>query len=223
MENLIKICGLSTPEGVHAASENGATHLGFIFFEKSPRHVQPKQAAELIANVHGIETVAGTVNADDEYLDEIVNTMKPSMLQLHGKESLERVAQVKQRYSLPVIKAFAVSSENDVAAISSYAPIVDLLLVDAKPPKGSKLPGGNGVSFNWSLLDQLQTAKPVLLSGGIDMDNVMAAMDHVLAEKSCVKGIDVSSGVESAPGVKEISKIEGFLAQCRHAIASSKN
>jgi len=215
MSALIKICGLSTPESVAAARLGGATHLGFIFFEKSPRHVSAELARDLTRDVGACKTVAVSVNADDAYLDEITTTMQPDMLQLHGKESIERVTEVKQRYGLPVIKAFSVGGAEDIANVLSYENIADILLVDAKPPKNSELPGGNGVSFDWSVLDQLKTDTPLLLSGGIGLDNISDAMARVHAASSCVSGIDVSSGVESAPGVKDISKIEAFLAKCR--------
>ena len=215
MEPLFKICGLSTPESVNAARAGGATHLGFIFFEKSPRHVSPELARDLTQDVGDCLTVAVTVNADDATLDEIVETMKPSLLQLHGSESIERVRTVKERYGLPVIKAFAVGGAEDVAKALTYEGEADMLLVDAKPPEGSDLPGGNGVSFDWDVLNELQTSTRVLLSGGINLDNIVEAMNHVRAAGSSISGIDVSSGVESAPGVKDIAKIEAFLAKCR--------
>ena len=215
MEPLFKICGLSTPESVNAARAGGATHLGFIFFEKSPRHVSPELARDLTQDVGDCLTVAVTVNADDATLDEIVDTMKPSLLQLHGSESIERVRAVKERYGLPVIKAFAVGGVEDVAKVLTYEGEADMLLVDAKPPEGSDLPGGNGVSFDWDVLNELQTSTRVLLSGGINLDNIVEAMNHVRAAGSSISGIDVSSGVESAPGVKDIAKIEAFLAKCR--------
>ena len=215
MEPLFKICGLSTPESVNAARAGGATHLGFIFFEKSPRHVSAELARDLTQDVGDCLTVAVTVNADDATLDEIVETMKPSLLQLHGSESIERVRTVKERYGLPVIKAFAVGGAEDVAKALTYEGEADMLLVDAKPPEGSDLPGGNGVSFDWDVLNELQTSTRVLLSGGINLDNIVEAMNHVRAAGSSISGIDVSSGVESAPGVKDIAKIEAFLAKCR--------
>ena len=137
------------------------------------------------------------------------------MLQLHGGDSIERVADVKARYGLPVIKAFAVRDETDLAHAKTYEDGADILLLDAKPPKGSDLPGGNGVSFDWSLIGDLKTETPVLLSGGIDLDNVADAIGHARASDNSISGLDVSSGVESAPGVKDIAKIEAFLAACR--------
>lgn len=214
MEKMIKICGLSTREAIEAAQTGGATHLGFIFFPKSPRNVSPDNAAGLVNPLSDIETVAVTVNADDAFLDEIVAKMHPTLLQLHGSESPERLEEVRKRYNLPIIKALAVRDQSDLEKVATYNGVADILLLDAKPPKGSDLPGGNGVSFDWSLLDQLQTQTPVLLSGGIDLNNVEDAMDHVRDKSSCITGLDVSSGVESAPGVKDDAKIKAFLEAC---------
>jgi len=215
MKTPIKICGLSTPEAVASVIAGGGSHLGFIFFSKSPRNVSPQQARELTIDVSTVETVAVTVNADDSFLDEIVETMKPTMLQLHGSENLQRVADVKARYGLPIIKAMAVRDAIDLDAARSYDGAVELLLLDAKPPKGADLPGGNGVSFDWSLLVGLKTQTSILLSGGIDLSNVCEAMKCVNDASNSIIGLDVSSGVESAPGAKDILKIEAFLAACK--------
>ncbi len=214
MKTQIKICGLSTSKAVASVVAGGGTHLGFIFFPKSPRHISTQQARDLISNVTGLETVAVTVNADDAYLDEIVEVMKPTMLQLHGRESLDRVAEVKAKYGLPIIKALAIRDADDLAKAKTYDGVVELLLLDAKPPKGADLPGGNGVTFDWSLLEGLQTKTPILLSGGIDLFNVDEAMSRVRDTSNSIVGLDVSSGIESAPGVKDITKIEAFLAAC---------
>lgn len=215
MKNLIKICGLSTPQAVDAARDGGASHLGFIFFEKSPRHVSEALAGELAQAKGNAQTVAVTVNADDTYLTSIVDQMKPDVLQLHGSEDIARVEDVRSRFGLPIIKALAIRSDEDLKNAAAYAPHVDLLLLDAKPPVGSDLPGGNGVSFDWSLVTDFQTETPVLLSGGIDLNSVAEAMGHVQNPANAIIGLDVSSGVESAPGVKDIVKIEAFLAACR--------
>ena len=217
MKHLVKICGLSTPEAVSASLAGGATHLGFIFFEKSPRNVSPETAATLIKDQTNCETVAVTVNADDDFLNAIVSKMQPTMLQLHGSESLERVGEIKARFGLPVMKAIAVRDAADIIRAQSYEHHADLLLLDAKPPKGSDLPGGNGVGFDWSLLSQLQTETPVLLSGGIGLQNASEAMRHVADPSNSIHGLDVSSGVESAPGVKDIDKIKQFLAACQQS------
>ncbi|MFD0916978.1 phosphoribosylanthranilate isomerase [Pseudahrensia aquimaris] len=207
----VKICGLSTPESVIAARDGGASHLGFIFFVKSPRHVSPEQARDLVALSGDCQTVAVSVDADDAYLDAIVGTMEPDLLQLHGSESLERVAEVKSRYGLPVMKALAVRGIDDLARAQIYEGHVDLLLLDAKPPKGAELPGGNGVSFDWSLVENLQSQTPILLSGGIDQSNVKEAIALVRDAANGLVGLDLSSGVESAPGVKDMAKIAALL------------
>lgn len=209
----IKICGLSTAPTVAAALDGGATHLGFIFFPKSPRNVTPGQARDLgFAAAGRAMTVAVTVDAEDGFLDSIVDTMKPGMLQLHGKETPQRVAELKARYGLPVMKAFSVREAADLAALAPYRGIADRFLLDAKPPAGADLPGGNGVSFDWSLLAGLDADVDYMLSGGIGSRNVAEA---ILATSAA--GIDASSGVESAPGVKDEGKIDEFLRLARQA------
>lgn len=219
----IKICGLSTLETLDAAIGSGASHVGFIFFEKSPRQVTPKIAAPLAAHARGlgVKTVAVTVDADDATLDEIVAVMVPDMLQLHGTETPERVATIKQRYGLPAMKALSIARAVDLAGLEPYGGIADRFLLDAKPPKGSDLPGGNGVSFDWSLLAALPVGTDYMLSGGLDADNIGEAL--AIARPP---GIDVSSGVESAPGKKDIVLIERFFlaigeAQDQHRLAAA--
>ena len=203
-----KICGLSTPDAIDAVVQNGGEIIGFIFFEKSPRHIDLDTAARLAKHTAGrVQKVAVTVNADDAYLDSIVEAAKPEMLQLHGAESLERVEEVKARYGLPVMKAFAIRSAEDFDKLGEYEGIVDRFLFDAKPPKGSELPGGNGVSFDWSLLQGLDIKTPYMLSGGLSADNLSEAVSQ-----SGAKAIDISSGVESSPGVKNLEMIAQLLA-----------
>ncbi|MBB4093768.1 phosphoribosylanthranilate isomerase [Ochrobactrum pecoris] len=203
----IKICGLKTPDAVAAALDGGATHIGFIFFPKSPRHIPPQTAASLRDAVKGRAlVVAVTVDADDETLDDIVKTVKPDILQLHGDETPERVAFIKARYGLPVMKAFSVREARDLAAIAAYKGIADRFLFDAKPPKGSDLPGGNGVSFDWELLAALDADIDYMLSGGLNADNIAEAL-----QKTQAQGIDISSGVEHAPGEKDVRLIENFF------------
>ncbi len=212
----IKICGLKTPEAVAAVLAGGASHIGFIFFAKSPRHLAPQEAAQLRQAAKGhAKAVAVTVDADDTALDEIVAAMAPEMLQLHGKETPERVTAVKQRYGLPVIKAFAVREAADLAAIEPYRGLADRFLFDAKPPVGSELPGGNGVSFDWRLLAGLDAELDYMLSGGLNAANVGDAIR--LANPPA---IDISSGVESAPGVKDVALIENFFRAVRAATDS---
>ncbi|ENR66445.1 phosphoribosylanthranilate isomerase [Brucella abortus] len=203
----IKICGLKTPEAVAAALDGGATHIGFIFFPKSPRHITPDAAARLRAAATGrAVAVAVTVDADDEALDEIVKTVRPDMLQLHGGETPERVRFLKERYNLPVMKAFSIREAGDLEAIAPYRGIADRFLFDAKPPKGSELPGGNGISFDWNLLAALDADIDYMLSGGLNADNIAEAL-----LKTGGPGIDISSGVECAPGEKDVRLIENFF------------
>jgi phosphoribosylanthranilate isomerase len=215
MEPIIKICGLSTQPAVDAAVRGGASHLGFIFFPKSPRNVLVERAASLKPAIRNVKTVAVTVDAGNQTLDQIVSEMKPDLLQLHGEECAGRVAEINSRYGLPTIKALAIRQANDFDKIAAYESVASMLLLDAKPPVGSELPGGNGVTFDWSLIANLETRLPVLLSGGIELSNVEDAMDFVEKDNSSISGIDVSSGVESAPGVKDIFRINTFLATCK--------
>lgn len=209
----IKICGLKTDEALAAALDNGASHIGFIFFAKSPRNVAPAEAGRLRQAARGrARAVAVTVDADDTFLDEIVAAMAPDMLQLHGSESPERVADVKTRYGLPVMKALSLREAGDIAAIAPYRGAADRFLFDAKPPKGSELPGGNGVSFDWRILTSLDADLDYMLSGGLNADNVGAAL--AIANPP---GLDISSGVESAPGVKDARLIAEFFQAVRAA------
>ena len=211
----IKICGLKTPEAVAAALDGGATHIGFIFFPKSPRDVAPAVAASLRHTADGrARVVAVTVDANDETLDQIVAAVKPDMLQLHGAETPERVRLVKERYGLPVMKAFAIREAADLEAIAPYKGIADRFLFDAKPPKGSDLPGGNGVSFDWNLLAALDADVDYMLSGGLNTGNIAEAL-----LKTRAPGIDVSSGVERAPGEKDVRLIEDFFQAVAEADA----
>lgn len=213
----IKICGLSTPETVTAALSGGASHVGFIFFPKSPRNVSPDQAGRLRQAAKGrAHAVAVTVDADDALLDEIVAAMLPDMLQLHGREAPARVAEVKARYGLPVMKALSISEASDLEAIRPYLGIADRFLLDAKPPKGAELPGGNGVSFDWRILKALDARIDYMLSGGLDAQNIGAALALLSP-----KGIDLSSGVETAPGIKDPVLITQFFAAIEAASATS--
>jgi phosphoribosylanthranilate isomerase len=204
----IKICGLSTFEAIDAVIAGGATHAGFIFFEKSPRHVSVELARQLAfhAKTGGLKTVAVTVDADDVTLDEIVAVMRPHVLQLHGKETPERVSEVKTNYGMPVMKAIAISEADDLKKLNPFMGIADRFLLDAKPPKGAVLPGGNAVSFDWKLVAHLAGKVDYLLAGGLDANNVREAI--AVANPP---GLDVSSGVESAPGMKDVIKIAAFL------------
>jgi len=212
----VKICGLKTAETIDAALEQGADHIGFIFFPKSPRNVDPERAAALRgAASDRAKVVAVTVNADDETLDDIVSRVEPDILQLHGGESPERLAAIKQRFGLPAMKALAVRESADLDAITPYRGIADRFLLDAKPPHGSDLPGGNGVSFDWTLLTALDPDVDYMLSGGLNADNVATALKQTGAG-----AIDLSSGVESAPGIKDISRITALFEAVHAAEAA---
>ncbi len=203
----IKICGLKTQEAIERAITRGATHVGFIFFPKSPRHIDPEVAAELTEPVRGrARIVAVTVDASDEDLDDIVHLLKPDILQMHGSETPERVLQVKALYGLPVMKAFSVRDASDLDRIDPYLGVADRFLFDAKAPAGSELPGGNGVSFDWKIMASLDESVDYMLSGGLNKDNVGLALASTRA-----RGLDVSSGVESAPGVKDTAMIDAFF------------
>jgi phosphoribosylanthranilate isomerase len=205
----VKICGLSTAETVTASVDAGADYLGFNFFPRSPRFVTPDRAAELARLVPDtVLNVALTVDADDATLDAIVAALKPDILQLHGHESPERLIGLKSRYGLALMKAIPVSGPEDLEKVALYHDSADLLLFDAKPPKSMKnaLPGGNGLAFDWSLLAGQKPDTPWMLSGGLDPDNVVEAIRVTGAE-----AVDVSSGVESAPGVKDAALIRKFI------------
>lgn len=205
----VKICGLSTPETVTAAVEAGADYLGFVFFEKSPRNVSPEQAADLARLVPAnVLKVALTVDADDATLDRIVAALKPDMLQLHGSESPERLRELKGRFGLTLMKAIAVSAPEDLTGSSIYRDSADLLLFDAKPPKSMQnaLPGGNGLVFDWSLIAGQRPEMPWMLSGGLTAENVGEAI-----RTSGAEAVDVSSGVEEAPGRKNPELIRRFI------------
>lgn len=210
----VKICGLSTPESVEATVAAGATFIGFVFFPKSPRNVTFSQAAELAkVSPEGVTKVALTVNADDEFLTEMLSIVPVDILQLHGSESVERVAEVKARFGLPVMKAVGVAKESDLPALDAYSAVADQLLVDAKPPKGSALPGGNAVAFDWRLIAGRKWTVPWMLAGGLTPDNVAEAIRLTGA-----KMVDVSSGVESAPGIKDLDKIAAFVRAAKGAV-----
>ncbi|MEX3010875.1 phosphoribosylanthranilate isomerase [Hoeflea sp. TYP-13] len=209
----VKICGLKTEAAIDAAIDGGASYVGFIFFAKSPRNVSPRQAASLAGHARGrVTIVAVSVNADNATLDEIVSVVKPDMLQLHGSESPERVSEVKNRFGLPVMKAFSLREQGDLDLIEPYRGVADKFLFDAKPPEGSELPGGNGVAFDWTILSKLDSEIDYMLSGGLNAGNIRDAL-----EQTRTKGIDASSGVESAPGVKDIKLIAEFFDAVRSA------
>jgi phosphoribosylanthranilate isomerase len=213
MALIVKICGLSTPEALDVALDAGADMVGFVFFPPSPRHVAPADSRALGTRVRGrARKVALTVDADDELFDAIVEHLQPDLLQLHGKETPSRIAVLRKRFGLPLMKAIAVEAKSDLAAIKTYEPVADRLLFDARAPREATRPGGLGKSFDWHLLENLDLKLPFMLSGGLDAGNVAEALRITRAP-----GVDVSSGVESAPGVKDPDKIRAFIRAARKA------
>ena len=215
MSLIVKICGLSTEETLDSALDAGADMVGFNFFPPSPRYVAPVAARPLADRAHGrADVVALAVDPDDAMLDAIIAAIMPDLLQLHGKESPEQVAAIRLRTGIPVMKALPIGILDDLASIARYAPVADMLLLDARPPKGAILPGGNGVSFDWLLLAGIDVPKPYLLGGGLAAGNVAEAI-----AVSGATGVDVSSGVETAPGKKDPDLIRAFVTAARAAVA----
>jgi phosphoribosylanthranilate isomerase len=213
MSLVVKICGLSTPEALDVALEEHADMVGFVFFPPSPRHLAFESARALGRRVAGrAQKVALTVDADDALLESIVEALGPDMLQLHGKEPPARLPELKKRFGLPVMKAIAVAAAADLAAVAAYAAVADRLLFDARPPREATRPGGLGKAFDWRLLENLDFGVPFMLSGGLDPGNVGEAVRITRAP-----GVDVSSGVERAPGQKDADKIRAFVRAARQA------
>jgi phosphoribosylanthranilate isomerase len=209
----VKICGLKTPEALEVALESGADLTGFVFFPPSPRNLGLEAAKVLGAQVRGrAGKVALTVDANDETLLGIIDALKPDMLQLHGKETPERVATVRSRFGLPVVKALPISERSDLSPIREFANVADRLLFDARPPQDATRPGGLGRTFDWTLLKGIDPKINFMLSGGLDASNVAKALAITNA-----RGVDVSSGVERVPGEKDLDKIREFLRVARKA------
>ena len=204
----VKICGLSDRAGLDAAVAAGARYVGFVFFARSPRCVSVETAAALALEVPpGVAKVALVVDADDATLDDIVARVPLDMLQLHGGETPERVAEIRARHGLPVMKAVGVATEADLPALDLYAAVADQILVDAKAPAGAALPGGNGLAFDWRLIAGRRWPVPWMLAGGLTPENLAEAVARTGARQ-----VDVSSGVESAPGRKDADRIRAFLS-----------
>ena len=220
MTLLIKICGLRTPEALDAALAAGADMVGFVFFPPSPRHIGFETAKALGERVQGrAKKVALSVDATDEDLERLVAALKPDLLQLHGKETPERVVAVRGRFGLPVMKALPIAIRADLAPIRLYETVADRLLFDARAPREATRPGGLGKAFDWHLLEGLKLAVPFMLSGGLDAGNVAEALKITRAPS-----VDVSSGVERAPGEKDPEKIRAFIRAARaaeHALAGN--
>lgn len=204
----VKICGLRTVADVQAAARAGAAYMGLNFFPKSPRFVTLDLGRELaLAAPVGLAKVALVVDADDATLDAIVEAMPLDMLQLHGHETPDRVAQVRARHGLPVMKVLGIADESDLAALLDHSTVADQILIDAKPPKDARLPGGNGLTFDWRLVAQRRWLRPWMLAGGLTPENVAEAIRLTNARQ-----VDVASGVESAPGIKDAGRIAAFVA-----------
>jgi phosphoribosylanthranilate isomerase len=211
MSLAVKICGLSTRETLEASLEAGADMVGFVFFEASPRHVSLGTARDLghMAKGRALK-VALTVDADNASLSNIVETLRPDILQLHGNESVARVRDIKQTFGIPVMKVIAVAASRDLDVLPGFATVADRILFDARPPKDATRPGGLGVPFDWNLLKGIDLKIPFMVSGGLKSANVAEAIRVTHAG-----GVDVSSGVESAPGVKDVEMIRAFIRAAR--------
>jgi phosphoribosylanthranilate isomerase len=219
MSETIKICGLSTAPTLAAALDAGADMVGFVFFAKSPRNVAYETAKALAQRARQrAEIIALCVDATDAELAAIIKATEPDYVQLHGRESPERVNEIQRRFGISAIKAIGIGEAGDFGKADEYRDSADALLIDAKPPRGAILPGGNGVAFDWRLARAFHPRKPWLLSGGLSPENVAQAI-----AQSQTRGIDVSSGVESAPGVKDIEKIKAFIAAARAAFEGDDN
>lgn len=211
MSLLVKICGLSTRETLETALDAGADMVGFVFFPPSPRHLSLELGRDLGRQVKARALkVALTVDADDTTLDNIMAALSPDIFQLHGKESVARLRDIKQRFDRPVMKAVPVATSADLAVLPGYAAVADRILFDARAPKDATRPGGLGEPFDWHLLENLDLKLPYMVSGGLHADNLAEALRVTRAG-----GVDVSSGVESAPGVKDPEMIEAFIRAAR--------
>ena len=211
MSLTVKICGLSTPETLDAALQAGADMVGFVFFPASPRHISLEIARELGRQAKGRAIkVALTVDADDTTLANIVETLRPDILQLHGKESVARLRDIKQAFGVQLMKVLAVETPVDLAPLAGFAAVADRILFDARAPKGATRPGGLGAVFDWHVLENLDLKLPFMVSGGLTADNVAEAVRVTRAG-----GVDVSSGVERAPGIKDPEMIRAFIRAAR--------
>lgn len=212
----IKICGIKDLAAMDAALAAGADLVGLVFFPPSPRSVSLGEAAKLAARARGKAlVVALVVDADDTLLGDIATNVGPDLFQLHGGETPARTAEIRERFRRPVVKALPVETAADLDIVPAYAAVADRILFDARPPRDATRPGGHGRAFDWSLLARVDRAKPVMLSGGLDPENVAAAIRVVHPD-----AVDVSSGVEKSPGVKDPEKIRAFIANARAAAAS---
>jgi len=209
----VKICGVRTPAILDVAAEAGADYIGLIFFPKSPRRIEPEAARALVQRAGGkVKTVAVLVDPDDTAVDRVANEVGPDFLQLHGSETPERAAAIKARSGLPIIKAISVEARSDAATASAYRGIAELILFDAKADSAALLPGGNGVAFDWTALAGPSIERPFALSGGLTAANVGEAIAITHASV-----VDVSSGVERAPGDKDAGLVRDFISAAKSA------
>ena len=206
----VKICGVRTESDIIAAIKGGADYVGMVFFPPSPRNLTFEQAGMLSGSTSGIETVALTVNADDWNIEQIIKSVAPDWLQLHGNESPNRAAEIREKFDVLVMKAVGVKDKKDLKFADQYSDAVDQLLIDAKPFLDSPLPGGNGVTFDWQLIEEWDSQLPWMLAGGLNAENVCSALKLTNALQ-----VDVSSGVETRPGVKSTKSIAAFIQAVR--------
>lgn len=214
----VKICGLTSPEAVDAAAESGASYGGLVFHAGSPRNLELPQAAMLACRMRGkLKVVTLLADPADEMLARVIAEVAPDALQLHGGESARRVAYIRAKFGIPVIKALPVAEAGDLAAAGEYESVADMLMFDARAPKGAKRPGGHGAAFDWKLLAGRSFSQPWFLAGGLDPDNVARAI-----ALSGAAMVDVSSGVESAPGIKDAGLIRSFITAAKEPASLSK-
>lgn len=214
----VKICGLTRPGDMEMVAGAGASYAGLVFFGKSPRNVTPEVARDLALEAPvGLAKVGLMVNPTDEFLDEVMRLVPLDMVQLHGAETPERVVEVRARWGLPVMKAVGVGTAEDLEKLAVYQQVADQILVDAKPPKGADLPGGNGLAFDWKLIAGRRWSRPWMLAGGLTPENVGLAVAMTGTAQ-----VDVSSGVESAPGIKDAGKVRAFVEAAKGAEAAPR-
>lgn len=207
----VKICGLKTFDAVRSAVQNGADYIGFVFHQASPRNIDPKMATGLKRHIpRNIKTVAVIVDASDDDIDVIFRNFMPDILQCHGKESIQRIRAIKEKYKMPVIKAIPVRSSDDITKSSAFEDAADMLLFDAKAPT-SNMPGGNGLAFDWTLLKEREFSIPWFLSGGLNIQNVTNALNITKAQ-----AVDVSSSLEREPGIKDPELISLFISKVKN-------
>ena len=215
----VKICGVTSAAAVKDAVDAGARYLGFNFYPPSPRYLTYDKAHALMLDVaEGVAKVALVVDPTDEALAELLRHLPADFIQLHGHETPARVAEIRARFGLPVIKAVGISGADDLATMESYFPVSDQILVDAKPAEDAKLPGGNGLAFDWRLLQGRQWPRPWLLAGGLTAENVATAV-HLTGARQ----VDVSSGVESAPGVKDATVMRAFVSAAQNGVSTTQD